>query len=82
MPNNILLLTISKFYSLIVIKKMDVDQLSNTRRVETLLKLCIKKNADILYLKFTLRIFQRNKNIKVAYLSVYPANAFNLMILF
>ena len=27
---------------------LDVDQLSNIRKVETLLKLCIKKNVDVL----------------------------------
>ena len=50
--NNILKLFVSKVYSRNVIKKLKVNQLSNLRKVKTLLELCIKKNVDILYVKY------------------------------
>ena len=44
-PNNILLFSVSKFYYRIVNKNLDVDQLSNIRKVETLLTLSIKEKC-------------------------------------
>ena len=45
---NIHLFSMSKFYSRNVITKLGANGLSNLRKVETLLMLCIKQNADIL----------------------------------
>ena len=58
MLNNIFLFPIPKFYSRIVIKKMDVDQLSNIRKVETLLKLLTRTTR----FKRNIRKFAANKS--------------------
>ena len=60
MLNNIVLFSISTFCSQIVTENFDVDQLSNIRKVETLLKICIKKNGDILYLELSTKKTNRH----------------------